>query len=662
MTNWWRNLSVVKKLYAVVGLMAFLIAIELFTLVFAMNTLSAVRALVEGEARWSKAQKDAIHDLYQYALTGDARHYEAFQKDLDIPMGDRQARLELLKPDYNYEIVREGLARGGSHPNDTRGVIKLLARFSSISFVKDATKAWAEADMILDQLLIISKELHETLQQEGPTSPKIGTFFDRISTINRELTRLEITFSSSLGEGSRWLETVLMTLLTLTVLAIESTGLMLTVRFSQNLHRSLKELTETAKEVGQKNFNRRAPVHSKDELGQLAESLNEMAESLKINIGEKKQAENANQVKSIFLANMSHEIRTPLGVILGFVGVLKNSHLSRQEELQYLEIIEKTGKNLGKIINDILDLSKIESGHLEIEMDVFSIEDFFSELRILFQFKAQQNNNKITFEIDEQSPKEIATDRLRLQQILMNLLSNALRFTENGNITLKYSGDSAKAQFSVTDTGIGLTPEQVKKLFALFSQADQSTTRKYGGTGLGLILSQKLAQALGGDVILAQTKPGEGATFLATVNSNIHNIARIKMEKKSEICEVYSREVLVGKKILVVDDSMENQLLLNILLKKVGLIVDTADNGDQGAHKALQGEYDVILMDLQMPVLDGYAATLKLREEGYLKPIIALTANAMKEDWERCMTVGCNDYLTKPIEAEKLLNAIAKNI
>lgn len=638
--------------------MALLIAMELLTLIFAMKTLSSVRAFVEGEGLWSKSQKDAMHSLYQYALTGEEERYEEFQKYLEIPMGDRMARLEMMKPEHDREIIRQGFLQGGNHSSDIDGMIDLLLRFNQISYIHEAISAWTQADLALDELLVVAEKLRFSIRTESRNSPKVAEYLKQISEINTRLTVLETAFSSSLGAGSRWLEQILMTVLALTVLTIEGTGLLLTFKFSQNLNRSLRELMETAKQVGRGNFSLKVPVHSKDELGQLAEALNEMIEELRTSIGERKQAESASQIKSIFLANMSHEIRTPLGVILGFVDVLKEHRLSREEEMKYLGIIEQTGKNLSRIINDILDISKVESGHLEPEIQAFGIDDLFGELMILFQMKAQQGNNKIVFKVDENAPLEIATDRLRLQQILMNLLSNALRFTESGQIIVRYKSEGSRLLFSITDTGIGLNPEQVKKLFGLFSQADQSTTRKYGGTDLGLVLSQKLARALGGDIELTRTAPGEGSTFLVTIQNEIEKISPDDVIRNAANVASFDPQQLKDARVLVVDDSLDNQLLLKVLLAKHGVIVDTADNGEQGATKAMKGNFDIVLMDIQMPVLDGYSATTRLRENGYRKPIIALTANAMKEDWKRCMAAGCNDYLTKPIEATKLMRMI----
>lgn len=661
MFNWWHNLSVSKKLYAVVGLMAVLIATELLTLLFAMNILSSVRAFVEGEGLWSKAQKNAIHSLYQYALHGEEKYLREFESNLEIPMGDRMARLELEKPDFNVEIVREGFLRGGNHPNDLDGMIRLLTRFHQISYIRNAVAAWTQADLLLDELKVAASEIQKSLQAPQKDVMKIREVLTRVAEINIILTKLEGEFSASLGAGSRWLEQVLMTILVLVVLTIEISGLTLTFLFSRNLNRTLKEVMTTANEVGKGNFDMRAPVHSQDELGQLASSLNRMIDDLKKNIGQRKQAESANQVKSIFLANMSHEIRTPLGVILGFVEVLKDPNLPQTERLKYLEIIESTGQNLSRIINDILDISKVESGHVELEFTKFSIEELFAELKVLFRFKAEQKNNQIIFEVASNSKKEVITDRLRLQQVLMNLISNALRFTENGRVQISYSSLGTKLSFRVQDTGIGLTEEQTSKLFALFSQADQSITRKYGGTGLGLVLSKKLAKLLGGDVILEKTTPNQGSTFLATIE-NQEQAGLQNLFVSTGMPEFDEAETLKGKKVLVVDDSAENQLLLKVYLTKMGMIVQDAPNGEIGIKKALAENYDIVLMDIQMPVLDGYSATEQLRARGYKKPIVALTANAMKEDRERSLRAGCNDYITKPIESARLMKTLAQNL
>lgn len=640
--------------------MATLIALELFTLMFAMRTLSSVRAFVNGEGVWSKAQKNAIQSLYLYAIYEDEKFYREFHKHLELPKGDRIARLEVLKPNYNHQVVRDGLIQGGNHPGDIDGMISLLRRFHEVSYLRDAIVAWTSADILMDDLNRVAEDIHQSVLTKGSDPAKLRKSMDRLAEINAEITELESIFSDSLGAGSRWLEGLLAAVLLLTVLTIESTGLILTFRFGKNLNASLKELMDTAKAVGQGNFGQRATVHSNDELGQLARAVNTMIDDLKKNIGEKEVAESANQLKSLFLANMSHEIRTPLGVILGFADVLRDPNITQEDRLKYLEVIDRTGKNLSRIINDILDISKVESGHLELENVKFNMEDLLYELRVLFHLQAQERGNTVEFKIDDTALEMVNTDRLRLQQILVNLISNALRFTNHGKVTLTYSSTNTELRFRITDTGIGLKDEQKKKLFALFTQADQSITRKYGGTGLGLVLSKKLAQLLGGDVILESTEEGKGSTFLATVKNTA--FSAVKSSNPSAKTEVGAVDTLRGKKILVVDDSEENKILLRVYLSKAGMEVQSAVNGAMGVEKALKDNFDLILMDIQMPIMDGYTATESLRAQGYNKPIIALTANAMKEDRQRSIEAGCNDYLTKPIDSSRLLNTLAKHI
>lgn len=661
MKKMWQDLSVSKKLYAVVGLMTILIALELFTLLFAVNTFSAVRAFVNGEGVWSKSQKNAIQSLYLYAIYQDDKYYQEFHQHLVIPNGDRLARHELMKPSFDYEIVKKGFIQGGNHPSDIDGMIHLLRRFYRISYINDAIVAWSGADTLMDELIEVSEDIHQGIQVGNFDRELLRKSLDRVSQINAEISTLENAFSESLGAGSRWLESVLMSLLLLTVLTIESTGLYLTFRFGRNLSVALKELTQTTNAVGQGNFSQPATVRSNDELGQLARSVNNMIEDLKKNIGERKDAESASQLKSLFLANMSHEIRTPLGVILGFAEALKDPQMNAADRTNYLEVIERTGKNLSRIINDILDISKVESGHLEVESTTFPLQELIDELQILFQLQAQERGNVMRFQIEPTAPLTVFSDRVRLQQILVNLISNALRFTHQGEITVTCSFHNSTWQFRVTDTGIGLDEDQKKKLFTLFSQADQSTTRKYGGTGLGLVLSKRLAQILGGDVILEKTSLNKGSSFLATINET--NIANNKQPSKNEKSLANgSVENLRGKHILVVDDSEENQILLRFYLTKAGLEVQSAANGAMGVEKALKDDFDLILMDIQMPIMDGYTATKTLRAAGYNKPIIALTANAMKEDRERSIASGCHDYLTKPINSTRLLAALAKHI
>lgn len=656
MIQWWKNLSVTKKLYGVVGVMALLVASELLTLLFVMDVLSSVRSFVGGEGLWSKAQKDAVHNLHQYAYSRDRKHYNQFERNLKISLGDRQARLALESKPINYKKAYDGFVMGGNHPEDVPGLINLIVRFHEVPYLARALDVWRTADKRMGDFMAAAKELDEAIQQGSTQDMNVA--LEKIDSLNEKMTQLEVQFSEVLGEGSRWLEKLLMWIMLVTVLTVECSGLLLTVSFSRALNRNLKELGTAAQEFGKGNFSHLAPVNSNDELGQLAVSLNKMTLDLKRTIGEREEAEQASKVKSLFLANMSHEIRTPLGVIIGLTEILKDPQLSWEDRQRYIDTIERTGKNLSRIINDILDISKVEAGHLEIEKTQFSLEDFMSELHALLQVQAERNRNDIVFTALGVLPRYVFTDRTRLRQILVNVINNALKFTKNGKITLYYTADDHHLFFDVADTGMGISSEFKKDLFKNFSQADGSTTRIHEGTGLGLALSRRLSQALGGDVILLRSEIGVGSTFRLSIANNPADI-KLGIDESNGIKPLELQQLGVkGKRVLVVEDIKENQLILKMYLCRYGMNVEFAENGKEAVDIALGGNYDVILMDMQMPVMDGYTATRVLRDRGYLGPIVALTAHAMKEDRDRCLQAGCDEYLTKPIEAATLYSTL----
>jgi two-component system, sensor histidine kinase len=655
----WRDLSVAKKLYTVVGVMALLIASELFTLLFAMNILSSVRAFVGGEGLWSKAQKDAVLNLKTYVRTRDEKYYEEFLNNLQINLGDHVTRVELEKQNPDLVAARDGLIRGGNHPDDVDGIMKLFLRFHGVSYIKRAIQIWHDADVSLFELISVSEELRAKIRSHATDESVLETL-TKIDSLNEKLTLVENDFSYTLGAGSRWLEHILMWALIMAVLTVESTGLSLTIAFSRTLSRGLRELNAAAAEVGEGHFDVRIPIRSKDEVGQLAEGLNKMAGDLENSMEKRFQAENANKSKSLFLANMSHEIRTPLGAIVGFTELLKDPSITEMDRREYIEIIHRTGLNLTKIINDILDLSKVEAGKLETDKVEFSLTGLLSDIRAIMELRSREKSIELTFEAKGEVPDFIYSDPLRLRQILVNILGNAVKFTDLGRIALTYEVRSGplgdQLVFTIEDSGIGVSDEYRHLLFKVFSQADESFTRKHEGTGLGLVLSRQLARLLGGDVILLDNKSEQGCTF----------VAKIALEKPlmapspSTDLKAKLPDRLNGRNILVVEDVEENRLLLKRMLGKRGVNVDTAVNGADGVKKALKGHFDLVLMDIQMPVMDGYMATQELRRQGYRKPIIALTAHAMKEDRAKCLEMGCNDYLSKPIQAIILTNIIGK--
>ncbi len=364
------------------------------------------------------------------------------------------------------------------------------------------------------------------------------------------------------------------------------------------------------------------------------------------------RAKQASKSKSEFLANMSHEIRTPLNAILGFIDLLKEKEEDK-EKLKYITTIQNSSNTLLGIINDILDFSKIESGNLSIDKVDFNVDEEFKTLVELFRAKASEKSINLSLVMDENMPAALHSDPLRIKQVIANLLSNALKFTpRNGKVELRIGYKEGKLLVSVKDSGIGVPKDKQKHIFKAFSQAESSTTRKYGGTGLGLSISSRLISMLGGKLTL-ESEEGLGSTFSFAIDVELGKYKKPKSLKSTELSH------LKGKKILLVEDNKANQMFMSLILKKFGLVFDIANDGLEAISAFEKNSYDLILMDENMPNLNGIEATkriLQLEKERGLPhtPIIALTANALKGDREKFLEAGMDEYLTKPINKEKL--------
>lgn len=383
----------------------------------------------------------------------------------------------------------------------------------------------------------------------------------------------------------------------------------------------------------------------------------------------KSSAETANKAKSAFLANISHEIRTPLGAVLGFSELMSAPDISNEERLNLYSKVHRNGEQLTILINDLLDISKIEAGRVDVERLPTDLEKLLSECEQLLKIKASEKGIALEMAIVKNLPREISTDPTRLRQIIINLLSNAIKFTPSGgSVKLEASVDARdlnkRILLRVIDSGRGMTEEEMAKLFKPFSQADVSMTREYGGTGLGLFLSRRLARALGGDLYIEWSVPGKGSCFSCLIDPGTVDMesAFSKFHEKSQDKGLGNTEeqVLEGVRILVVDDSPDNLDLLKIYLNRSGALIETAENGRAGYEKALSTDFDVILMDIQMPVLDGNSAMKLLSAQGYKKPVIALTAHAMKEEKDQWHSLGFADYLTKPINRQLLVSTLQR--
>ncbi len=378
---------------------------------------------------------------------------------------------------------------------------------------------------------------------------------------------------------------------------------------------------------------------------------------------QRKRAEQSEHFKQMFLANMSHEIRTPMNAIAGMTNILLSSNQSK-ENLQYLNAIKHSSDNLLVVINDVLDISKMEAGKLNIESTAFNLEQQLYALRNIFNLKAAEKKISFAIEVDKNVPEGLIGDPHRLNQVLINLLGNAFKFTNKGKVTLSIAQTSKnKYRFAVKDSGIGIAPEKLALIFESFSQAESDTTRQYGGTGLGLTISKQLVELMGGQIKVT-SKPGKGSEFAFELTLQKAAKADVAVSSKTKLQSIVKD--LKGLKILLAEDNRYNQIVSVEIIKKFmnEPEITIAETGKEVLQKLKAKDYDIILMDLHMPIMDGYEATKKIRttfaESKKHIPILAVTASVVQADIDRCFAVGMNGYVSKPFSPEQLLEEIRK--
>jgi PAS domain S-box-containing protein len=377
------------------------------------------------------------------------------------------------------------------------------------------------------------------------------------------------------------------------------------------------------------------------------------------------QAESANKMKTSFLANMSHEIRTPVGAMMGFAELLSDENIASDQKAEFLKVIQRNGETLLRILNEILDLSKIEAGHLEIEKMDFSLKTTVDDVVTSLLPKAEAKGIRFSLHFDSSTPSVVHSDSTRLQQILTNLIGNAIKFTEKGevgiHVSAKRQGNEEEVAFRITDSGLGISAEDQLKLFKPFSQSDNSISRRFGGTGLGLTLSKRFANALGGDVKIETSTPGKGTCFVATIRNDLGALAVAAHPPRGLRQNSYDLgfSLLNGYRILVAEDVQDNQDLLKQLLGKCGAKIEFVFSGREAVDLALEKKnFDLVLMDIQMPGMDGISAMRELRAKGFSKPIIALSAHAMKEYIDECLRSGFDGYISKPIDSKNFVKTL----
>ncbi len=385
------------------------------------------------------------------------------------------------------------------------------------------------------------------------------------------------------------------------------------------------------------------------------------------------EANAANRVKSEFMANMSHEIRTPMTAILGYGEVLEENVTDETNPSckEAIAAIQRSGNHLMLVINDVLDISKIESGKLAMEPSECMVLETVRDVYQSFQIGASQKGLALRVEFETPVPELVITDAHRVKQILINLVGNAIKFTSHGSVTLALRCDDDQIEFSVWDTGHGIAMHELASLFRPFEQLDNSMTRKHEGTGLGLAISKRLANALGGDIVV-ESELGMGSVFTLSIPRGTSGAQRMVEALPSLSKEIGSgdgsgtktkKSVQIRAKVLLVEDGEDNQRLILHVLSRAGIEVETAENGQVAVDRLAGGhDFDLVLMDMQMPVMDGYTATRKLRQLGVTTPIVALTAHAMAGDRKECLDAGCDEYAAKPIDREQLYEIIRRLI
>lgn len=498
--------------------MALLIVIELLTLWFAIHTLSSVRALVGAEGLWSKAQKDAIYQLGKYHRTRNEEDYVAFKNFMSVPLGDHKTRMELLKEKPNMEIARQGFLEGRIHPQDIDGMISLLRRFHQVSYIKKAIGYWTEGDSLISQLIPLGEKIHSEIISPSSSPEKLEQLISSIDPLNERLTVVEDNFSYTLGEGSRWLETIILRILFAVALTVEITGLILTISVSRSITKGLNEINRATTRIAQGDLNERATIYANDEIGKVASTVNQMTEQL---VSSNKELE-----QFAFIA--SHDLQEPLRKIQTFTDlVIANEDQLSEKGTAYLERIQSSAHRMKILIQDLLNYSSAYNAERKFEKTDLNnlLNEIRSELHEIIKEK------KAVLEAGDLG--EVFINPSLFRQVLTNLMINSLKFSKpgvqphiriqarliggqdllyvNNDLDLKkISPDKEYYHLSIVDNGVGFDPVYREKIFEMFQRLHTSEANE--GTGVGLAIVKKIVEHHDG-VVTASSEKNKGACF-----------------------------------------------------------------------------------------------------------------------------------------------------
>lgn len=527
--KWFKNVSIAKKLYFTVGIMALLIALELGVLVFSINTLSSVRAYVGGEGLWSKAQKDAIYQLMRYGITHNEADYLKFREFMKVSEGDHKARLELSKEKPDWEVARQSFIEGRNHPEDVDGMLKLFRRFHSNAYIHRAIIAWTNADEVVSGFSVIAQKLHAEINSSSPSQERINKLLQEIEPLDVRLTPFEDEFSYALGEGSRWLENVILRLLFVVALTVECTGLLLAITVSRGIQKGLNEILLSARSVAKGDFTRKAKAFSQDEIGILANNFNKMAEELERLEKENREAnsmlekkvrlrtgelESKNKELEQFAYVASHDLQEPLRTISGFVELLQNQYRGKLDDNanKLMDYISQASDRMKILIKDLLDYSRIGR---EKEIKQVDCNNLLAE--VLADLGKMIKDSGATVETERLPIIQAYPTELKL--LFQNLIANSIKFHKPGlapTVAIGSEKENGHWKFSVRDNGIGIDRQFAERIFIIFQRLHNRS--QYEGSGIGLAHCKKIAELHGGH-IWVESEPGEGSRFFFTIGS-----------------------------------------------------------------------------------------------------------------------------------------------
>lgn len=530
--RWFRDVSIAKKLYFTVGIMALLIAVELGVLIFSINTLSSVRAYVGGEGLWSKSQKDGLYQLLKYARTHNEADYTEFEAFMKVNQGDHKARMEMSKgPGTDLAVARQGFIEGRNDPDDVDGMVKLFLRFHSNKYISRAIVAWTKADEVISGFMVLGERLHREINATPYSQKGVDAILDEIDPLNDRLTPFEDDFSFSLGEGSRWLEHVILRLLFIVALTVECTGLLLAITVSRGIQKGLSEILQSANAMAKGDFRRKAKAFSRDEIGTLANNFNSMAEELERLEQENREVNNSlerkvrlrtsemeskNMELEQFAYVASHDLQEPLRTISGFVDLLQKEYRGRLDGNgdKYLDYLSQASDRMKTLIKDLLDYSRIGR-----EKEAMTVD-------------CNQLLNEVIADLGKsirESSAHINTDRLptlrayptELKLLLQNLIVNSIKFKHPERIpeiAIESVQENGHWKFMVSDNGIGIEPQFLERIFIIFQRLHSRT--QYEGSGIGLAHCKKIVDLHGGK-IWARSEPGLGSQFYFTIGHEL---------------------------------------------------------------------------------------------------------------------------------------------